>query len=487
MRTLLILLLVSAGLFVIGVAGYKIVRPKSVAPVSQAPFSSTLPTTPPEVPTAPVAAPPPVPAQPPAGAAPASARIDPPVKPRTADWRLRDDQDFSKPAPAPAQTLSWYGPVAAPTSVHAFDASGQFAQFTALLVLPSQRRPVPFSMSERCPHAVKWELTIIDPSRDERGAFMGYQNKTVAFDERGCSLISTSPDAAMPLGPNVVVFERFDGRLTCSLNGLVTKSFDVGAQDRVPLRVFAELAAVAIVRARVYTNGGEDLQDPPAKPAAAAVEPTWVEVFRNSFDAPASMERILPWAGDIAWREEQQALLVGIAAEHQDAFAAIHGSLPGDLRIRFRTLRRKSAPQVSIGVFLSTDGLTAMDGYFVEWGRGMAQVKKRRNIEKHVEAPTPNTPDRWVRCEVSRIGGTIAMRLEDEPILTWTDPHPPRDDRHDLCCFYVWGDSTLVDDVVIERNAADPIRPRADDPARLEWMAEGRPQTAQAAADDGNF
>jgi hypothetical protein len=451
MRVFLVLLIVVAGLFVVGVAGYKIVHGLSVEVVTSSgprAHRDASASSPPAAaaPTAAVAPPPAAPA--------ASAPIVAPErKPR---WRLCDDQDFT--VGRPPGSLPWYaGEVPAPVAKGLFDASGQNAAVTGLLLMPSRAKPKPLALSERCPHAVKWELTIVDPSIDESGAFIGFQNKTVAFDDRGCSLVTVANvEAAMPPGPNVAVFERFGERMTCSLNGQEIKIFTVASDERLPLRAVADWAGVMITRSRVYCDGDEGLQDPPARIAAtgAVGASRWTTALAESFDSTDTMRRILPWRGDVSWWQQQQALLIGTKEQGGEAFAAVHGSFPGDIRIRFRALRRKSAREVSIGVFFSTDGLTAMDGYFAEWGRGIVQLKKNRHVEELVQAPTPQTADRWVRCEVSRIGDAITMKLEDSQVLSWVDPHPPRDDRHDLCCFYVWDDSTLIDDLVIERDAA---------------------------------
>ncbi|MBA3707774.1 MAG: hypothetical protein H0W83_03010 [Planctomycetes bacterium] len=411
----------------------------------------------------------------------AAPRAEKPVRPT---WTLRDERDFTIAADVP--TSPWYDTdVTATTKSGVYGASGQYENVTALVVPATRDRERSFALGARIPHAVKWELTIIDPSRDEQGNFSGYQNKTVEFDDEGLCISAAPPDAAMPLGENEVVIERSGGRLRCSLNGLETAVFAVAEDDRQPLRVGAIGFSVAITRSRVYLARDEDLADAPRAAASPATGPRWEPALREPFDSAGSIDRIALWGtgSDIQWWQPKQALMIGTTPQQQEAYAAIHGSFPGDIRVSFRALREKSARDVSIGLFFSCDGIAAMDGYFAEWARGGCQLKKRKHIRSRVQAPTPATPDRWVRCELTSVGGAITMKLEERTVLSWTDPHPLQGARHDLACFYVWADNTLIDDLLIERNGNDPTQPLPDDPALPDRIGDGRPK---AAAPDGH-
>ena len=202
----------------------------------------------------------------------------------------------------------------------------------------------------------------------------------------------------------------------------------------------------------------------PMKPLPTfTVEPKWEVAFKDALDDAAAPTRVtkVGASGLVEYFEPKRALLLKTDDEGE-VFAALHTPLPGDLRIKFKALRAKYAQQVSIGLFFGIRGSTGtgtMDGYFAEWARGIAQVKRERQVLKCVDAPTPTTEDRWVNLELRRVGGTISMLMENKEVLSFIDPQPLSDAAHDRCTFYVWSDQTLIRDVVIERNANDPLKP----------------------------
>ena len=70
----------------------------------------------------------------------------------------------------------------------------------------------------------------------------------------------------------------------------------------------------------------------------------------------------------------------------------------------------------------------------------------------------------WMSFMAQRVGATITMFTEGREVLKWTDPYPPKGPEHDLFAFYSWRVHMEYDDLVIERNALDPVRPMPDHP-----------------------
>ena len=56
-------------------------------------------------------------------------------------------------------------------------------------------------------------------------------------------------------------------------------------------------------------------------------------------------------------------------------------------------------------------------------------------------------------AELRRAGPKITMLLDGKEVLAWTDPAPLDGPDYGALSFYVWGDSTLISDLVIERRA----------------------------------
>ena len=197
--------------------------------------------------------------------------------------------------------------------------------------------------------------------------------------------------------------------------------------------------------------------------------PRWEVCWQDSFETAESVKRYFPFdRGEVRWLEKHQALWLD-AGRGEQVYAIVRRSLPGDLRVRFRALRRKSRTEVNVGLLVSVRGsLKEEEGYFAEWELGKALIKKRNILQKEAPAATPPTADRWVRLELRRIGAAISMYMEGKIVLEWTDGDPCLGSMHDLFSFYVYADQTLIDDLVIERNAADPTAPNATDPATEE-------------------
>ena len=204
-------------------------------------------------------------------------------------------------------------------------------------------------------------------------------------------------------------------------------------------------------------------------------EPRWVVVHKDDFSDPASVKNYYQCGGGVLrWNEKFKAMQLHNDIYKSQIYAAVHRALPGDLRVSFRALRRKSTEEVNIGMVISVKGVLAdEDGYFVEWEYGTAVIKKNNREKKRVSVQTPSTPDRWLKFEVVKVGGHFTLTMQGQVSLEWTDPEPYKDSEHDLFSFYVYAESTLIDDLVIERNANDSIAPLSSDPATDDNILNG--------------
>ncbi|MGH7143244.1 MAG: hypothetical protein ACREJ2_03825 [Planctomycetota bacterium] len=206
----------------------------------------------------------------------------------------------------------------------------------------------------------------------------------------------------------------------------------------------------------------------PPVPAPQSHGPlVWKNAFTQHFDTADSLKDFLQMdGGELLWSDRFKALYLKNDSAQGQIYAAVHRSLPGDLRLRMRVLRTREARDINIGIVFSVKGsLHAEDGYFAEWKRGQVQIKRNDVFEAGGEAPTPSTPDRWVTVELDKVGGVIRMFEEGKQVLEWTDPEPYTGAEHDLLSLYVWSERTMVDDLTIDRNANDAAEPLPDDPA----------------------
>ncbi len=218
-----------------------------------------------------------------------------------------------------------------------------------------------------------------------------------------------------------------------------------------------------------------------APPVVAPVEPTpaaiadpstkWEQAYSNDFSDEKHVKSCYTMVfgsplGDVLWYEKYKAMLLRNNSVRGEVYALVHKALPGDVRVRVKAMCRKEESEVSLAFLFSIGGaVRTEDGYFAEWAGGRVQLKRRNQLVLDADAPTPKTDSRWVNLELRREGARIRMYLEGAQVLDWTDDQPIADAQHDLFGFYVWSTMTLVKDLVIERNAGDPIKPLADDPA----------------------
>ncbi|MFH0938972.1 MAG: hypothetical protein V1899_06805 [Planctomycetota bacterium] len=333
------------------------------------------------------------------------------------------------------------------------------------------------------PHTVKWELKIQPGSKS---AWHGGGERGWQFTEDGFYIVARDSRVPGTVTPNQVYdlsIEREGDQLRYLVDDKPGITLTISDTDRTPLMAASEHYDFRILQARLFFKVGEDFSDAPPSPVAALKEPRWEVAYQDNFNDPECINRYFKMkGGELVWHEKYKALWLK-NDPGKDIYTAVHKSLPGDLRIRFRALRNKFANQVNIGVLFCVNGaLLHEQGYFAELAHGHAQIKKRNHIQKRVSAPTPPTPDRWVNIELRRVGPQITICIEGKTVLEWTDPHPFRSSANDLFAFYTWHEQTIVDDLMIERNADDPVKPLADDP-----LARGNMRTGPALPTDNDF
>ena len=390
-------------------------------------------------------------AQAPAGvaaAAPAPAVEEVPA--REPVWVLRNEYALSAGGKLP----EWY------------TSNANWAAGSELDLLGSEDRALYFALSERVPHRVKWELQF------KVGFVGGWQNKVIEATERGVCVGIKNPTQPQTLDPqqdHTLTIERAGRQLKVQVDERELPTLAVWPDDRTSLRAWSENYELILVRSRVYLDEQAQLCDPPAAvPPAETKTPVWRTAYQDNFEDPESPKKYYV-IGDVRWQDKYKALALRAPGGDKDAYAVIHQALPGDVRIRFKALRLKTANQVSVGLYVGVRGaLKRMDGYFIEWGRGLVQVKKRNHLERRVNAPTPQTADRWVDLEFRRVGSVFTMSMQNQVVLQWVDLYPLLDEDHDLASLYVCADQVLVKDLIIERNANDTLTPHTDDPATEE-------------------
>jgi hypothetical protein len=396
-------------------------------------------------------------------------------------WELQSESNFAAEVPAIKERLApWY-------TAEFLDNKNSNNDHLGLLLAAGTGRQHYLRLTERIPHSFRWELRL--EMSWEGGFDRGWQ-----FTEKGCYIgageFRKAGDDRITTDdpPSDMVIERDGEELRYFIDGNLKRTLKVSADDRSTIQAASERFGYLVVSARLYFKKGEKLSDPSEKKpvsAAAPIDIKWKQVYADDFKTAESLKRYYKFSsGELDWNEKYRGLLLKNTEEGGDVYAALHQSIPGDVRVRFRALRRKDAREVSIGVMFGLQGgLKRMDGYFAEWAEGTARLKKQGHLEVKVEAPTPETKERWVNLEVRKIGGHIEMLTEGKPVLAWDDPHPIQSAEHDLMSFYVWSEQTIITDLVIERNAADKIEPLKDDPATEDNIVNSRRDGKESNAD----
>ena len=381
--------------------------------------------------------------------------------PLTDKWTLQNDRNFSaEPLPNLLKATRFY-------SVDFEDDNNSNNGHRGILLAAATGRQHFLRITERAPHAIRWELKL--EMSWEGGFDRGWQFTEHGFYVSAGEFRKPGEDHVTTEDPPYdMIVERDGDELKYYVNNELKKTLKVPADDRTTIQAASERFGYLVVSAKLYFKKGEALSDPPKAPVTAKVqEPKWKNAFEDDFAAAESLKKYFKsGSGELVWNEKYHGMLLKNTTEGGDVYAAVHKALPGDIRIKFRALRRKDADQVSIGVMFGLDGaLKKMDGYFAEFAEGTVRLKKQGHLETKTEAPTPVTQDRWVHLELSKVGAHIEMRSEDKKVLSWDDPHPLTGAAHDLLSFYVWSEQTIIADLVIERNENDPTQALTDDPA----------------------
>lgn len=386
-------------------------------------------------------------------------------------WILKDSRVFQE---TPLAALEpWYVATTAGL-IRQFPAGGNNGDqappgIPVLALIGSEAAPHFFRLTDRVPHTLRWTVVI---------RHTGWDRRMLQYSATGFQIIpQPDPNGAVLEADReyTLCAERVGERLTWSLNGGRAAEFEIPADDRTALAILSQRdhRTIHLRSTKLEFAAGDELRDPPALPAQGALPAdapaiAWKTAYEDHFDTQASVKKyLLVDGGDLDWSEKYKALfLKNDEGGGGQLYAAVHQSLPGDLRVRLKVLRPKNAEDINIGLLFSIRGaLKAEDGYFAEIKGGVAQIKRLDTEQANAKAETPATPDRWVDVELSKIGGRIEIRLQGKSLLVWTDPHPLNDAQHDLFSLYVWNDRMLIDDLVIERNPADPVKPKDDDPA----------------------
>lgn len=326
-------------------------------------------------------------------------------------------------------------------------------------------------LSQKCPHTVKWELTL----------YGQFENSWVRTEADGLVVGEdrTGEGVPFPCGREVVVVMERSGETLQSVVGDARRRVSVTADDREPLRLTAQGRPLTVRRSRLYFGAGESLAPPPKREARPDQPPKWETILAENFQLPDSLTAFAHWPEPtVFFRANNETLQMGPNTEtkNDECWVMLKRSLPGDVRIRFRVRSQRSGQGPFFGVILNLKGkLRREDGYFIEWNTWQVQIKKSnvRKIARRLDYPKKTSNGEWLACRLEKIGAKITMYTEDDEVLTWTDPYPYADAEHDLLAFYTWRVPLQFDDLVIDRNRNDPLRPRADHPVFPENYLEG--------------
>jgi hypothetical protein len=171
------------------------------------------------------------------------------------------------------------------------------------------------------------------------------------------------------------------------------------------------------------------------------------------------------------WNKTEKCLEFGETKDGlgREIYVMLKKSLPGDLRVSFRARKAPLASSFALGALISLEGSLKIErGYFLEWNPWRTQIQNKtagKTVQDGNTLPEKITNGEWGLFTFERRGGKLSMSVEGKTVLTWTDPTPYAKDTHDLFSFYLWDSRIQLDDLVIERNPRDTLKPRADQPA----------------------
>ena len=379
---------------------------------------------------------------------------------------------------SPAQVLHWR---------HSPDEPAvEYRPDTEFLLDSSRVMDRRIELSPRTPHTVKWVVE-----------FQAVGGSHAARVEPNGVVIGRAPEGEAfwltPEAQHTLVIERVGKELLVALDdeGLITK--EIKEDDRTPLRITAQIRPAVLRTSRLYFGNGEKMS--PTRPKGPKKgEPRWEVAYSEDFSDPRSVEAfdLHPLGCVLEWAPDTNALAVGPRREAglDQVYVMLKRSLPGDIRVRFRARSTKEGQPPFFGVLVSLKGrLKIEEAYFIEWNYWQVQIKRKntRVAGKDVGYKKPCWKKEWVSFMAQKLGATITMFTEGREILSWTDPYPLKDSSHDLFAFYSWRVPLELDDLVIERNALDPVRPREDHPVFPENYLDGFRERRAPAAEEERF
>ena len=315
-------------------------------------------------------------------------------------------------------------------------------------------------LAKQTPHTVKWELEFT-PSPKAIVAALRPEGVVFTHNAEGISLV--------PYQNNTLTITRSGTELGIVLNGNeLNRTIDV--DDRTPLLVKANIFPVVLISTKLYFGNGENLSTPPQPKPGIELPPEWEIVYTEDFSKASSVDvfEAYPDPNCFRWDKKFQALELN-PNNLKEGYIMLKKSLPGDLRVRFRARSANNGTPPRFGCMLGLAGtLLQEDGYFLEWNNfNHIQIKKVNVQMVDTSNSFHDSPDHdgWRNFAVQRLGGTLSMQNEGREVLKWKDTSPYQDNAHDLFLFYFWSSHFKIDDLIIERNKLDPLKPRADQPA----------------------
>ena len=317
-------------------------------------------------------------------------------------------------------------------------------------------------LTKQAPHTVRWELVFV-AAADSYAVTLSPDGVTVGKDPGGKGIAIT------PGIEHSLVIERLAGTLEMTVDGDKKRAVEVEQTDRAPIRFTAQIRPVLLRRTKLLFGKDEGLGETPAA-TPEPQKPEWEVVYKEDFSEQKSIENwiAVPAGTKLEWRDNALLLEPAIGGNSEEVYGLLKMSLPGDIRVSFRARSMTEGQPPFFGIMTFLKGvLEEEDGYFVEWNYWQVQMKKRN---ARVAGLTKQYRDvsregGWMQFSMERIGSAITMYTEGEKVLSWTDQHSLNDRDHDLFTFYSWRVPMEYDDVVIERNKLDLVKPNENHPA----------------------
>lgn len=348
----------------------------------------------------------------------------------------------------------------------------------ALQINSSEVNDCWIQLAGQVPHRVRWIIEIICRTND---VTLVPEADGVVFSAQ-----SRLPGLDVSPGRHTVRLERCGATLSVRVDDGDEAMTLIAPDTHAPLRITVRrLPLIWLCSSELYGDATalpwfpSDLST--ARPPAGSVK--WREVYRQDFSNPKSLDDFTRGYtnGSVSWNENERCLAVVAdpAASPSDVTLVSRLNLPGDVRV---TLKARNIPPEShfFGLFISASGDPRSGGYFCEWNRNwMRRIKKldiQRAINRVVEPD--DRKQRWREYRVERIGARVAMFTDGVPVLDWEDPDPFNSPEQSMLAIYVWRMAMEFDDIVIERNAADPDAGMIAVPWR-----PGKPRSTERAVD----